>query len=45
MIGHSMGSWFGQVRWLVFCRRCGLVALKNEATQKALRARCSADES
>lgn len=26
--------------WLTYCWRCGLVALKNEATQKAIKAGC-----
>lgn len=27
-----------------FCARCGLIYLKNEATQRAIRASCTADE-
>jgi hypothetical protein len=43
-IGHVFGAWVSRVPWLKFCRRCGLIALKNERTEKAIRAGCGADE-
>jgi hypothetical protein len=27
-------------KWLTYCARCGLVALKNEVTQRAIKAGC-----
>jgi hypothetical protein len=37
--GHS---WFKykKIPWLTFCRRCGLVFLKNAATEKAIKNGC-----
>lgn len=34
---HTMG---GRIAHWAFCRRCGLVALRNPATRRALRAPC-----
>lgn len=31
-------------KWLTYCWRCGLMALKNEATYKAVKAGCFRDE-
>jgi hypothetical protein len=31
-------------KWLTFCWRCGLIALKNLATQKAINAGCFKEE-
>lgn len=31
-------------RWLTYCPRCGLVALKNAATEKAVKAGCFKEE-
>lgn len=31
-----------RAKWLTHCALCGLVALKNEASQKAVRAPCRA---
>lgn len=42
-LGHVFGAWVARVAWLRFCRRCGLIALKNERTEKAIRAGCEAD--
>lgn len=44
MKGHRFGSWIAKVGWLKFCAKCGLIALKNEATQKAIKAGCGGDE-
>lgn len=42
-VGHR---WFTPKRlpWLTFCWRCGLVALKNAATTKAIKAGCYTEE-
>lgn len=42
-VGHR---WFRPKRapWLQYCWRCGLVALKNPATEKAIREGCFKDE-
>lgn len=43
-MGHRVGAWVAKLPWLRWCRRCGLVALKNAATQKAFAQRCPADD-
>jgi len=43
-IGHIFGSWLSCCPWLRWCRRCGLIALKNERTEKAMKAGCEADD-
>lgn len=42
-VGHR---WWTPKRqgWLTFCWRCGLMSLKNEATQKAVSAGCFKEE-
>lgn len=40
--GHSWFKWRA-IPWEV-CRRCGIVALRNEATARKIRAGCDADE-
>lgn len=40
-LGHVWRKWRA-IPWEV-CRRCGLVALRNEATERRIRAGCDAD--
>lgn len=41
---HSFGAWVKRFPWMRFCRRCGLIALRNKLTEKAIREPCKGPE-
>lgn len=40
---HNMSGKLKRLPW-AYCKRCGLMALKNDASRKALRAECVTEE-
>jgi hypothetical protein len=42
--GHRIGAWHAKLKWLRFCWLCGLIALSNDATKKALNSPCRGEE-
>lgn len=41
---HAFGVWYSKLKWLKFCRHCGLIFGKSPLAQTAVKARCPGDD-